>query len=94
MKRKIIDGDTGEPTDHPPEPGLPHCFIIRVDDDMLEGVIAHQRQLSRALREPVSRAAAARNLLAHALPRRRRPKPSPKQTTIFERCQGGECGGT
>lgn len=83
MKRQAIDGDTGESTTLDDRDPLEHCFIVRLDDELLGVVLKHQHQLARALNRDVSRAAAVREVLRRALPKRRLPAVRREQLTLF-----------
>lgn len=83
MSHKAVDGDTGETATIDDRAPLPHCFIVRLDDDLLEVVLRHQNILARGLKRDVSRAAAVREVLRRALPKRHKPKPAREQLTLF-----------
>lgn len=82
-KRAVIDGDTAEETTLDDRDPLPHCFIVRLDDELLSVVLRHQNRLARLLEKNVSRAAAVREVLRRALPKRQVPKVRREQLTLF-----------
>lgn len=81
--RQRVNGDTGEVETAPLcSAPLDNCFITRLDGDLLEMVLAHQAALTRVFGKPVSRAAAVREVLRRALPRRR-AKSAVEQLDLF-----------
>lgn len=83
MKREAIDGDSGELTTLDDRDPLVHSFITRLDDELLAVVVRHQRSLARAFGREVSRAAAVREVLRRALPKRRLPKVPSSQLNLW-----------
>jgi hypothetical protein len=84
VSRVAIDGDTGEPTTLDDRDPLKHTFITRLDDELLTVVTRHQDQLARALGRQVSRAAAVREVLRRALPKRRVPRQALSQLSLWD----------
>lgn len=80
MARTVIDGDTGEDADLGPQT---HCFIVRFDDGQFRQVLDYQAKLTRVARRKVSRADTMREIVAHVLPRRKRPKVLAGQIELF-----------
>lgn len=79
---KATDGDTGEVVTIGDKEPLPHCFIVRLDDELLSVVLRHQNRLARGLRHSVSRAAAVREVLRRALPKKK-PAPQKEQMRLW-----------
>jgi hypothetical protein len=77
-RKKTFDGDKADEAEID---GSTHCFICRLGDDQFEAVVRHQERLQKALRRPVSRAAAVRELIGRVLPRRKRV-PDHRQTEL------------
>ena len=77
-----IDGDSGEVVEIRFTEPLRHCFIVRLDDELLDVVLRHQALLKRVTKTDTSRAAAVREVLRRALPKPKK-RPPRQQLDLF-----------
>lgn len=82
-KREALDADTAEVTTINDRDPLPHCFIVRLDDELFDVVLRHQNRLACALNCEVSRAAAVREVLRRALPKKRPQRTTREQLSLW-----------